>query len=128
MCRRYASDVSRRLLTRRNALLTLALILWVPGCALACWWQITVALAGDSLADLYSAEWPIFGIFGIVAWWRLIHDEPGAIRLAQAKAAAETPSEAAHERRREDEDEALARYNDYLESLADKGRKSWRQM
>ena len=102
------------------------MLVWVPGCSIACWWQITVALAGDSLADLYSVEWPVFAVFGIVAWWRLIHDEPGAFRLPQpAGDAAEDPD--VPSRRREDEDEELAVYNDYLAELAQRGRKTWRR-
>lgn len=118
--------MARARLTRRNVLLTVVMVVWVPVCALACWWQITVALAGDSLGDLYSAEWPIFGMFGIVAWWRLIHDDPIAHRREQAQAIVEQAPTVA-QRNRLEEDEDLEMYNDYLADLAARGRKSWRR-
>ena len=133
---RYASVVRARWFSRRSLLLHLALLIWVPGCATACWWQITVALSGDHLADLYSVEWPIFAIFGVVFWWHQIHDDPasvGAAALARARAAQELEDEAlgiraASSRRREGEDADLAAYNDYLAGLAARdAAKTWRR-
>jgi hypothetical protein len=62
--------------SKRALIFHLAIIVWFPGCLVAAWWQITVALAGDSLGWLYSVEWPVFAIFGAVFWWNLIHDDP----------------------------------------------------
>ena len=110
------------------------LIIWVPGCAVATWWQVTVALGGDSLGWLYSIEWPIFAVLGTIAWWQLIHDRDerskvprvalvGAADLAPASDGGDpdplTPAA-------DGWDEDLDAYNAYLAELAERGtRKSW---
>ena len=112
----------------------MAVLLWAPTCALACWWQITVALSGDSLGWLYSIEWPAFGLFGIIVWWNLIHDDPARRRVvrppdvaANESAPGNAPTTATA-RLVAEEDEALAAYNDYLEALAGTDRpKTWRR-
>jgi len=96
-------------------------VVWVPGCLVAMWWQVTVALAGDRLGYLYSVEWPLFAVFGVVVWWNLVHDDPeatGARALRRLRAAPDRPGLGALERRPEEEDAALAAYNDYLAELA----------
>ncbi len=118
--------------TRRALLATLALVIWVPGCLIAGWWQVTVALSGDHLAYLYSVEWPVFALFGTVFWWHLVHDDPestGARALTRLRAERDATSGPAPVRRRpEEEDERLAAYNDFLAELAEKNPpKSWRR-
>lgn len=110
----------------------LAIALWVVVCGVACYWQVTVALAGDGLGWLYSVEWPAFGIFGIVVWWNLIHDDPtevgsGAMRSGRFRPPAPNTRSRDVTTRREAESPELARYNEYLAALAasDK-KKSWR--
>ena len=56
-----------------------ALVVWLPGCAVAAWWQVGIALGGDSLGWVYSVMWPCFAVFGIVFWWFLIHDDPDTV-------------------------------------------------
>lgn len=100
----------------------MSLLLFVPGCLLAAWWQVHVALAGDSLGWVYSIEWPVFAGFGIYLWWFLIHDDPESaqsrhfLRRERSEAAAER-LEPAQQRVPEREDEELRAYNDYLASL-----------
>lgn len=104
------------------------LIIWVPGCLIAGWWQATVALSGNVLSYLYAVEWPLFAIMGVIAWWYLIHDGPGyfAKAMAEARHAAKAPGAkrtggpeiSKTARRRDLEDAKLAAYNDYLASLA----------
>jgi hypothetical protein len=72
--------VRSRWLTRRAILLTIAVVIWVPGCAVAAWWQVTVAMSGNDLGYLYSVEWPIFAVLGVVGWWQLVHDDPETVR------------------------------------------------
>ena len=113
-------------------------VLWVPGCLVAGWWQVNVALSGDHLAYLYSVEWPVFAVFGGVVWWHLLHDDPDSVGLrglrrarAKAEAAGELPTPVNPEtfRRREEEDEELAEYNEYLAALSATDRpKSWRRL
>ena len=132
----------QRWLSRRAVLLHLALLVWVPGCLLAFWWQVHRAFGGNGLSYLYSVEWPAFALVGVWGWWGLVHTDPATVgRRAQAglqaahgaqaaaagrgSAGAPVPSPA-RERRREDKDEALAAYNDRLAELATRGPKSWR--
>ena len=96
---RYALAVARgKWLTRRALLAHLAIAVWFPGCLAAAWWQVTVALAGDSLGYLYSVEWPVFALFGIVVWWHLVHDDPGTVgqrglEAARARLSAQTQAQ-----------------------------------
>lgn len=115
----------------------LALLICFPGCLVAGWWQVTVALAGNPLGWLYSVEWPFFACFGAWVWWNLIHDNSEAVgtrALMQAKRRLghraldlpEQPDEDVRERI-EQEDPEMATYNAYLASLAEQGPKSWRR-
>jgi hypothetical protein len=85
------ASLRRRWLSRRALLIHLALLLWVPGCGVAAWWQVGVALSGDHLGWVYAVEWPVFGVLGTVGWWQAIHDDPetvGRRGLLRARAAA----------------------------------------
>jgi hypothetical protein len=119
--------------SRRAFTLHLALIVWVPTCLLAGWWQVTRAFGGNSLSYLYSAEWPIFAVVGVWGWWMLIHTDPGTVgRRAQqwleskAPDAGGTGQPVAPPRRRDEEDEELAAYNDQLAELSSRGPRTWR--
>jgi hypothetical protein len=84
---------------------------------------VTVALAGDGLGWLYSIEWPAFGLFGIVVWWNLIHDDPakvgaGALRTGQVRKSRSTGRSRGTTSRPTDESPELKAYNDYLAALA----------
>ena len=125
-----ASPASRWF-TRRALLATLAIVIWVPGCAVAAWWQVTVALAGNDLAYLYSVEWPCFAVFGVVAWWNFVHDDPNSVgaralrRLAAPKSEL-PPVELTHSD--EPADDELIAYNAYLASLSRRGpSKTWKR-
>ena len=61
--------------------LHLAALVFVPGCALAAWWQINRAADGNQLSYLYSVMWPVFGLLGIVFWWLLIHTDYDSVGL-----------------------------------------------
>lgn len=65
--------------TRRAVLAHTALVIWVPGCAVAAWWQVGIALGGDSLGWVYSVMWPCFAVFGTIFWWFLVHDDPDTL-------------------------------------------------
>jgi hypothetical protein len=118
--------------SRRAITLHLAVVVWVPGCLLAGWWQVTRALGGNGLSYLYSVEWPVFALVGIWVWWSLVHTDPATVgaRAQRAMTAARSEqgqTEPVVERRREDEDEELAAYNDRLAAMAAEGRpKTWR--
>ncbi|HZU80682.1 MAG TPA: hypothetical protein VE991_12255 [Acidimicrobiales bacterium] len=127
--------------SRRSVLAHVALVIWVPGCAVAAWWQVGIALGGDSLGWVYSVMWPCFAVFGIVFWWFLVHDDPEQLgarglrrRQAQTAAAAtdhdddQTDKVATDEAiaAAEAEDPELAAYNAYLASAAQRP-KTWRR-
>ena len=121
-------------------------MVWVPGCAVACWWQVGVGLSGDSLGWIYSVMWPCFAVFGTVFWWHFVHDDPDTVGrrgLRRLQDAAGTqgadptgrrvrsgigpdPAELALARA-EAEDPELAEYNAYLAALSRDARPStWR--
>jgi hypothetical protein len=131
---RRSSGGARR--TRRSGTWTskralyahVALVVWCAGCVVACWWQVGVALSGDSLGWIYSVMWPTFAVFGVVFWWYLLHDDPetlgsrGLRRLQQASPREDDAERQAKSqemiRLAEEEDPELAAYNAYLAELA----------
>ena len=69
------APVRDRWLSRKAVSLHLAVLVVVPGCALAAWWQVNRAEDGNQLSYLYSVMWPGFGILSIYFWWMLIHTD-----------------------------------------------------
>lgn len=124
--------------TRRALVAHLALLVWVPGCALASWWQVRIALGGDGLGWVYSVMWPCFAVLGTVFWWYLVHDDPDSLGARGLRSKATPPRAGAApaethddpDARRlaalESEDPELAAYNAYLSSLAG-SEKTWRR-
>ncbi len=113
--------------TRRAVLAHVALAIWVPGCAVACWWQVGIALSGDSLGWIYSVMWPCFAVFAVVFWWHFLHDDPetlGRRGLQRMRAAATDDGDVDRVlgelviSEAEAEDPELAEYNAYLAALA----------
>ena len=128
-----AGNPARRWTTRRALLAHLALVVWVPGCAVAAWWQVGIALGGDNLGWVYSVMWPCFAVFGIVFWWFVIHDDPDTVgarglRRLRQNEPPDGRDLAADQaiRDAEADDPELAAYNAYLAELADRP-KSWRR-
>lgn len=136
-----------RWLSRRAVIAHAALLIWIPGCAVAAWWQVGIALNGDSLGWVYSVMWPCFAVFGAIFWWFLVHDDPDSVgarglRRQAAASAASPPSPGTDDAgagsggsssddgerlaRAEAEDPELAEYNAYLATLAGQ-EKSWRR-
>jgi hypothetical protein len=137
--------VRERWLSKRAITLHLALLVFVPGCAVAAWWQINRAEDGNQLSYLYSVMWPVFGILAIIFWWVLIHtdyetvglkgtrrlagpeEEPSAAPISSSSPpalVAIAPGEPAPVTTKEDPE--LAAYNARLAELAAKGPKTWR--
>ena len=126
----------QRWLSRRALQLHAAVVLWIPACLFAFWWQVNRAFDGNGLSYLYSIEWPVFALLGVWAWWVLVHTDPeragarGQRRLAARPGAEGAPGPSspggATTRRTDEEDDALAAYNDRLAALADRGPKTWR--
>jgi hypothetical protein len=117
-------------------------VIWVPGCVVATWWQVTVALSGDPLGWVYSVMWPCFAGFSVVLWWNIVHDDPetvgarGLQRLREQAVAETGANETIDDERSADdaitraeaEDAELAAYNAYLAELRHRpDAKTWRR-
>jgi len=143
------AGVRERWLSRRAVSLHFTILVFVPGCAIAAWWQINRAAGGNQLSYLYSVLWPAFAVLSIYFWWMLIHtdfDNAGmkGVRRQQALAAADqedpqpagdgtigtaAPADDASPPPSPvsaDEDPELAAYNARLAELAAQGPKTWR--
>lgn len=72
-----------RWLSGRALALHLAVVIAVPTCALATWWQLGRAISGNALSWAYIFEWPAFAGLAVWAWWVLLH-LPGAAVDASA--------------------------------------------
>lgn len=64
----------RQYFTRRCIVLHLLLLILVPAFGLASWWQYEVARSGNDLSWVYTVEWPLFAVYAVYVWWKLIHD------------------------------------------------------
>ena len=132
-----ARPSARRWSSRRALIAHGVLVIWVPGCALACWWQVTVALSGDDLGWVYTFMWPAFAAFAVVLWWHLVHDDPDTVgarglrRLRQEEPTTSSQCQSAPDdviARAEAEDTELAAYNAYLAELRRRPQtKTWRR-
>ena len=132
--------VRERWLSGRAVSLHLAVLVLVPGCALAAWWQINRAADGNQLSYLYSVMWPVFGLLAVYFWWMLIHTDFETVGLKgmqrqQAEAAFVEPDVTSVTTAVPDsppvgtsaaEDPELAAYNARLAELAAQGPKTWR--
>lgn len=112
----------------------------------AAWWQLHRALGGNTLSWAYTFEWPFFGLYAVLTWWRLVHDvaadrarllppaptgrDAGEPRRTNERPTGASPGEgaapagppelrAAPEGARGAEDRELDAYNAYLASLAE---------
>ena len=115
-----------RWMSPRALLLHLMLVAWVAVCAGAGIWQIGRAANGNGLSFAYAIEWPAFAVAGVFGWWKLIHaDEVDDEQVTARKEYEDRMrSEAAVARKvDENEDPALAAYNDHLADLAQRGEK-----
>lgn len=68
----------------QGLLLHLVVLSVMLGCSIATWWQLSRALAGNGLSWAYTFEWPCFGVYAIVIWWKVLHEQ-AAEDLARTK-------------------------------------------
>ncbi len=130
--------VRERWLSRRAVSLHVAVLIVVPGCAVAAWWQINRAHDGNQLSYLYSVMWPLFAVLALCFWWMLVHTDYEHVGLRgmqrrqseQREAVQEMlgaqPTRSAAPVVTEEEDPELAAYNARLAELSAKGAKTWR--
>ncbi len=140
------AGVRERWLSGRAVSLHVAMLVFVPGCAIAAWWQIGRAQDGNQLSYFYSVMWPAFGLLGLYFWWLLIHtdfDDVGLRGMRRQQAQASTvdgPSGVATSsvgptiadggtgpRPPDVDDPELAAYNARLAELSAAGPKTWRK-
>lgn len=109
-------------LSRRALVLHLALLFWIAMCASAAWWQVGRAIEGNSLSFLYSIEWPVFGVLGVLGWYAMLNMEKVTEHQEAARREYEEKmrSEALAQRQASaaQEDPSLAAYNDHLANLS----------
>jgi hypothetical protein len=128
--------VRARWLSKRALWLTLAMVVFVPACAVAAKWQITRASDGNDLSYVYSVMWPIFGLLVIYFWWMLIHTDFDTVGLRGMQNRAnhqQLPPPVDPVVQPEpsllstvDVDPELAAYNKRLAALSERGAKTWR--
>jgi DNA-binding transcriptional regulator of glucitol operon len=84
---------------------------------LAGWWQLTRAQGGNLQSWAYVIEWPMFAVFVVAMWVRMVRDE---LRGETRETRTVVPSRAAPQVEIDDEDdEELAAYNRRLARLND---------
>lgn len=84
---------------------------------LAGWWQLTRAQGGNLQSWAYVVEWPMFAIFVVAMWVRMVRDE---LRGETRETAAIVPRRSAPQVEIDDtDDEELAAYNRRLARLND---------
>jgi hypothetical protein len=109
--------------------------------------MLTRATHGDSVAWIYTVEWPFFAGYAVYMWWKLLHDDADVRRAAMSAPAAVVrrplagPVGRSQPRTRvdgenpamalplpafdpyDDSDPELAAYNRYLASLHERDRR-----
>jgi DNA-binding transcriptional regulator of glucitol operon len=119
--------VKSKYFSRRAILLHFAMIFWVALCGAAAWWQVGRAIGGNGLSYMYSIEWPVFGVLGVLGWYALINQDKVTEYQEQARREYEEKirdlARQAREESLESEDPTLAAYNDHLAELSTKPKK-----
>jgi len=75
---RYDGSVGRYF-TPRCIGMHVTLLILLPAFAWLTWWQLSRALAGNTLSWAYTFEWPLFAGYAVYVWWQLIHDQTTAV-------------------------------------------------
>ena len=90
--------------------LHLTLVILLPGFILLGNWQLHRALTGNGLSWAYTIEWPLFALYAVVLWWKLLHEDDERGRRPRKPRAEEDLKRERSE---------LDAYNAYLASLND---------
>jgi len=119
--------VRSKYFSRRAIGLHLSVLLWIAVCAICAWWQVGRAIEGNQLSFLYSIEWPVFGVLGVLGWYAMLNAEKVTEHQQKARQEYEEKMRAealaARLAAEEAEDPALAAYNDHLAQLSHESKK-----
>jgi hypothetical protein len=119
--------VKSKYFSRRAILLHFAMVFWVALCGAAAWWQVGRAIGGNSLSYMYSIEWPVFGVLGVLGWYALINQDKVTEHQEQARRDYEEKmrdqARQAREASLDVEDPTMAAYNDHLAELSTRPKK-----
>ncbi|MDN3352370.1 hypothetical protein [Actinomadura sp. DC4] len=85
---------------------------------LAGWWQLTRAQGGNLQSWAYVIEWPMFAIFVVAMWVRMVRDELRG-EPAEPRRSFIPSRSAPHMEIDDEDDEELAAYNRRLARLND---------
>jgi DNA-binding transcriptional regulator of glucitol operon len=85
---------------------------------LAGWWQLTRAQGGNLQSWAYVIEWPMFAVFVVAMWVRMVRDELRG-ETEQEAGSAVPPGSAPRVEIDDEDDEELAAYNRRLARLND---------
>jgi len=114
--------VKSKYLSRRALGLHVVLLAWIAMSATAAWWQVGRAVQGNSLSFLYSIEWPVIGVLGVLGWYALLNMEKVTEHQEIARREYEDKMRAqalaARQALEQPEDPTLSAYNDHLENLS----------
>ncbi len=69
----------RKYFTWRCIGLHVLVLIIVPTFLLLGRWQYHVARSGNTLSWAYTFEWPLFALYALYVWWRLIHEKSTAL-------------------------------------------------
>jgi hypothetical protein len=69
----------RKYFTWRCIGLHVLVLIIVPTFVLLGLWQYHVARSGNTLSWAYTFEWPLFALYAIYVWWRLINEKSTAL-------------------------------------------------
>jgi DNA-binding transcriptional regulator of glucitol operon len=89
------------------------------------WWQLQRAEDGNMRSWGYTFEWPLFAVFVIVMWVKMMRDEiaeDGKEAEPEPAEPARKPTEVELIKQAEADDPDLAAYNRYLDRLNSRGR------
>lgn len=104
-----------RWLTKRAIAAHVTLLVLLPAFVLLGRWQLHRALSGNGLSWAYTVEWPIFALYAIVLWWRIVHDQDGDKKVRLSPMHTKRSSKRALADAKADAE--LATYNAYLATL-----------
>jgi hypothetical protein len=114
--RASASGLDRGRVSSTSLRVLIPVVIGVPGCFAAGWFELTRALGGREIAWVYTFEWPLYGVAGLYMWRRIWHPSIGRRTRAALLRGDPAPVRTAHSSTPDDDPE-LAAWQHYLDKL-----------